>query len=642
MFKKYLLFLPLGASVIFFANFKKSRATQTPTALAIQTTYRQGLREYTDACRQMADAANRQDSSAAGIAAVRDIFQRCRANYKRIEFLLAHTEEAAAKTLLNGAPLPSLEPNTPNLSVLPPRGMQPIEEIVYAETLELGAPALLARLTTELAQNAREVAAQQLVYPLDDRQILESVRFGLLRTIAMGIVGFDTPGSGRAIDESALGMQAMWQAFQQYLPYARPRAVAAADSVALLFPAAIEYLQKNQHFESFDRAYFIRQFGNPLYGLTLRIHLATGVETINEVSRLEQPVNYFAQSPFGPDFLNPYFYTAISRRENTPAVLALGRTLFYDPILSDNARMACATCHQPERAFTDGQPKSLSSDGQGTVSRNAPTLLNAVYAERFFYDLRADRLEDQVEHVVYSFDEFHSDFEKITARLNSSTEYQQLFQAAFRRPADKYTLSAALASYVVSLQAMNSPFDRYLRGETAEIDPAAVRGFNLFMGKAVCGTCHFAPTYAGLVPPSFMENESEVIGVPTRPDTLNLTLDPDLGRYYGRLKEQAPHLRHSFKTTTVRNAALTAPYMHNGAYPTLASVVDFYNRGGGGGMGLDLPNQTLPFDHLSLTRAEQNDLITFMQALTDTVGTISRPTRLPQFEGKPEWNQRGY
>jgi cytochrome c peroxidase len=194
---------------------------------------------------------------------------------------------------------------------------------------------------------------------------------------------------------------------------------------------------------------------------------------------------------------------------------------------------------------------------------------------------------------------------------------------------------------VRATKSFNSPVDQYLRGEISIIDEDVRKGFNLFMGKALCGTCHFAPTYSGLVPPSFTENESEVIGVPHDPFVRPLRLDPDLGRYEnGRARDHAPHLKHSFKTPTVRNVALTAPYMHQGAYPTLASVVDFYNRGGGKGLGLTVPYQTLPFDQLNLNTQEQQALIRFMESLTDTTGLTQKPRTLPAFEHNTPWNNR--
>jgi cytochrome c peroxidase len=149
-----------------------------------------------------------------------------------------------------------------------------------------------------------------------------------------------------------------------------------------------------------------------------------------------------------------------------------------------------------------------------------------------------------------------------------------------------------------------------------------VDGFNLFMGKAQCGICHFMPLFNGTVPPTFADTESEVIGAPSKVEWSNATIDSDPGRYVIFEMEQ---LRHAFKTPTVRNASLTAPYMHNGVYRSLEEVIKFYNKGGGAGIGIDLPNQTLPSDSLGLTETEQKKVIEFIHALTDTTGLSKAP-----------------
>jgi cytochrome c peroxidase len=142
------------------------------------------------------------------------------------------------------------------------------------------------------------------------------------------------------------------------------------------------------------------------------------------------------------------------------------------------------------------------------------------------------------------------------------------------------------------------------------------------MGKAACGTCHFAPLFGGTLPPAYLESEPEVIGVPATRNVKPAVVDGDLGVY---LVTRAPLHRHAFKTPTVRNVALTAPYMHNGVFRTLEEVVDFYDAGGGNGLGMRLPNQTLSPEPLHLTRREKSDLVAFMNALTDTTHTAATP-----------------
>lgn len=144
-----------------------------------------------------------------------------------------------------------------------------------------------------------------------------------------------------------------------------------------------------------------------------------------------------------------------------------------------------------------------------------------------------------------------------------------------------------------------------------------VGGFNLFMGKAKCGTCHFIPLFNGAKPPRYFYLESEVIGVPATQDKKNARLDGDSGRY---LVTGYPIHTFSFKTATLRNIALTAPYMHNGVFNSLEEVVDFYNEGGGKGLDIAPKNQSLPFEKLDLSKGEKRDLICFLKALTDTTG----------------------
>src|SRR5690606_10242612 len=207
--------------------------------------------------------------------------------------------------------------------------------------------------------------------------------------------------------------------------------------------------------------------------------------------------------------------------------------------------------------------------------------------------------------------------------LESDSVYQTLFVEAFpefagKRVVNKSTVSQALASYMISLKSFNSPFDKYVRGETTEIDASVKRGFNLFMGKAACGTCHFAPTFAGLAPPMYQDSESEVLGVLKDPKAEVPEVDGDRGRGVNKHPmEKVWFYDQSFKTVTVRNVEVTGPYFHNGAYETLEEVMDFYNNGGAVGIGLDLPHQTLAGDSLKLNNTEIQDIISFMKSLSD-------------------------
>lgn len=227
----------------------------------------------------------------------------------------------------------------------------------------------------------------------------------------------------------------------------------------------------------------------------------------------------------------------------------------------------------------------------------------------------------------------HPDFEqfdRLTFVVRHANPLVRAFGAAPHAVVSEEQVRIAIAGYIRSLVRFDARFDRYVRGDATALDLAERRGFNTFMGKGKCGTCHFVPLFGGTVPPTYLKTELEVLGVPTRPDTVNATVDLDPGAY--RITRIPLH-QHAFKTPSLRNVAVTGPYMHNGAYRTLEQVVDFYARGGGAGIGVDLPNQTLPPDPLRLTAREKPDLVAFMRSLTDTSG-LGLPF-------PPDWSRPG-
>jgi cytochrome c peroxidase len=440
-------------------------------------------------------------------------------------------------------------------------------------------------------------------------------------------------------------METVRQAIAAYFPLLQEKKPDLEKELRHLFDEGLAYLATHPNFERFDRLHYLRTILNPLYQKLYQAHRALGIELDAETTQRPIAYNYRAENLFAPDLLNPIYFGNIGGNQLDAKKVELGRLLFYDPILSANNQMACASCHQPERGFTDGLARSKAADGIHSILRNAPTLINSVFSKGYFYDLREPRLDRQIKHVAHSPDEFNTDFLEMEAKLQQSASYRQLFAEAFpelgQQAMGQWGISNALGQFVASLVAFNSPFDQYARGERADYPAAAARGFNLFMGKAACGTCHFAPTFSGLVPPFYQDMESEVIGVPATKDKKSPVVDPDYGRLAnGRPEDGAYFYQYAFKTVTVRNVALTAPYMHNGVYDSLEEVMDFYNLGGGQGLGIQLPHQTLPFDNLHLKKREIKDIIAFMQTLSDTTGLTRKPTVLPTFAGKPEWNRR--
>lgn len=643
MNKKIVLASLAFLGFLLLASFKENEAT-----VALQKTtqaFHAQLDKTAAAIAGIKLAVQKLDGSTASAVGLQDAVTNARMAFKKAEFLLAYIDGYAIKKNINGAPLPTVDPAIIDVMVIEPSGLQVLDEIAFGDDPAAEKATLLA-LCDKLVQDFSDVKMHQSKVELTHRHVLEAVRQELVRVFTLGVTGFDTPGSANAIPEAATALAGAYDAFKNYMPL-----LAEKDrGLAILLDARMEhtlnYLTENGDFENFDRLTFLMEHIEPQYQLFYEAHKALGVEFAEETDKLPRAVNYHATSLFAPDFLSAGYYANLDLKHPLMEKRKeLGRTLFFDPVLSKNLERSCASCHLPEKAFTDGQPKSIATGRNGTLLRNSPTLVNAVYAENFFWDLREPRLDRQMLHVIKEASEFGTDYPEIIEKLSQSSEYRQLFAAAYPEMPDyqlsTYSISDALSAYVASLTDFDSPFDQYVQGKTGVMDPAVRRGFNLFMGKAACGTCHFAPVFNGTVPPAYNETESEVLGITAMPDTLHPSLDTDLGKYAnGMPRSKAAFYKTSFKTVTVRNAELTAPYMHNGVFKTLEEVVDFYNRGGGQGLQLDVPHQTLPFDELKLSKAEQADLVAFMKSLTGNMSKFTAPERLPAFEGKADWNAR--
>lgn len=627
----------VGLNLLNTTHWSEQKANQI-----VAEQFRNGLDEFRQVILKYQNVANELSTDNASIEALKAAHLETRLAFKSIEVFLEYYDHESIKNFVNGAPLLSLEPKVPEIRVLEPVGLQVLDEVVFGENPAEEKEEIVA-LVDDLVFNFRTIYNYQSGITVSHRHIFEAIRQELIRVFTLGVTGFDTPGSVNAIPEALEAFQSMKKAILPYKGLIEGEDGKLSKSILASFDEATAYLSDHQDFDAFDRMHFLKAFVNPLYSSIYRAQRAIGVETVDEVTKLPQSVNYHEENIFSPDLLNVNYFTHI---DSDPTILekrtALGKLLFYDPILSENNERACASCHNPDKGFTDGLEKSMALNMIGHIQRNSPTIINAVFSERYFYDLREEDLERQTRHVVFDSKEFNTDFFEIIAKLEQSEEYVDLFNEAY----PKYKLSAwsvsnSLVSFVTSLRGFDSPVDQYIRGERTQLSESAIRGFNLFMGKAACGTCHFAPTFNGTVPPLYKESESEVLGVPANTDQENPVLDPDYGRAGSGVPEfEADFYIHSFKTTTVRNVALTAPYMHNGVYKTLEEVVDFYNKGGGLGLGMDVPYQTLPDAPLNLTDQEQRDLVIFMEHLTDTTNMTAIPEKLPAFAGKPEWNSR--
>ncbi|MFD2933711.1 cytochrome-c peroxidase [Spirosoma flavum] len=592
-----------------------------------QPVYEQFLADKNKFHQQLQQLAN-SVATDAPVDSIRAAFKRSRRDYKRIEWLLEYYQPFLA-THVNGPPVIEVEEQEPGQVPILPTGLQVVEPYLFPSY----DPSRKVDLTRELTVLISYASRLEQGIPADritDTDILDAIRQELFRLVTGGITGYDAPEVRTGLSEAALTLQTLHKVFQSYtgrLP--QPM----SGHLEQQWMDAIRVVNSTTDFNGFDRVSFIRQQLYPLCRSLQKARQALAIPTATSGRFLSPTVATLSDSgAFRPDYLINFGEFA-----STPQKVALGKTLFFDPLLSGNNARSCASCHQPERAFTDGRTKSRSFSGRKPVLRNAPTLINAGLQTVQFYDSRVFYLEDQAHDVLKNAHEMRTSPDEIVQKLSASTAYKKMFTDAFSSGLMAQNVRNALACYIRSLTGLNARSDRYLRGESVIFSADEQLGLNLYLGKARCATCHFFPIYNGFVPPHYEKTESEIIGVPRRRKTRNAQIDTDMGKF--NTYQKNIH-QFAFKTPTVRNVALTAPYMHNGSYKTLEQVVDFYNRGGGRGIGIQLDGQTLSESSLNLTGVEQKALVAFLRSLTDTTGLTQRPSQLPTVDGNQSWNKR--
>jgi cytochrome c peroxidase len=574
----------------------------------------------------------------------RNVFDDLTCQVKRVEALFTYYHpNLAAETFFAppqfqkrdfGPPFPD------NWVIVGPFGIEPDSILQKTST----ADSLLSRKFIERAvTNFRKVISScqygKEVETMNEEEIFDALRLQMIRLTTIGISNADF-----AIDETTItALESSFQAWGDLVMVFSDQLPATQSSLKKNIEKTLTegkgFFKRQPTFKDFDRVEFLTNYLIPLSNHLAELQNALGIKSLNTFTALRPGARHvYEADAFNVDFFAPGKEAAYS-----PAKAALGKLLFFDPILSDNNKRACASCHKPEMAFTDGNVKSLNFD-MGDLARNAPTVINSAFQKSQFWDLRATSLEDQLDSVINNADELHSSFERVIDRINSSTEYRQLFTAAF--PETKKTgiqrkhVKIAIATYERMLTGLNSRFDQYIRGDRSKLNEAEVNGLNLFLGKAKCATCHYAPLFAAALPPYFEFTDHRSIGVPLKDTMIKYQVDPDTG---ASKPFNNSFFHFSFKIPTVRNVELTAPYMHNGVFKSLEQVVDFYNDAGGIKFIKDMrPGMKgLPFfmilpQKLDLTDKEKADLVLFMKSLTDTTASRNIPQRLPKLGGKYE------
>lgn len=527
------------------------------------------------------------------------LYKKARMHFKKVEPILAYIDSDSYFYLNQPNLLKVEEEDFTDIKIKQPTGFQVIEETLFDETVDIEELKKNVALTSN---RIKFIHKNQHLKFLKKHHVLWIVRDAINRVALTGITGFDSPVLENSLVESATVYKSLKEIISFFENEFQDEKLFVQWNKQL--DININALSKST-FQKFDRYTFIKENTHQSLILWHKIVKNWKVEFPFEKAMYNNATNLFTDKTF-----NINYFTDQKGNPIEADKVALGKTLFNDTSLSNDKTMSCATCHKQELYFTDGLAKS-----PGTT-RNSPTLFYAALQKGFFYDKRTGSLEGQIVDVVNNPNEFHLSLNDLEKRVLENSNYQKTFEKVYAQPINNQLIRNAIASYIMSLTPFNSKFDRNMQGKENSLTQSEKNGFNLFMGKAKCATCHFAPLFNGLVPTVFKESELELIGVPNSKDTINAIVSSDLGRFEVYQTEQK---KHFFKTPTIRNIEKTAPYMHNGVYTTLEEIVDFYNKGGAVGLGIELEFQTLPPDKLNLSKQEEKDLIAFMKTLTDKI-----------------------
>ncbi len=453
-------------------------------------------------------------------------------------------------------------------------------------------------------------------------------RMFLMNLAAIYTTGFECPNTGNVIPElreMLKEVRGIYWCFNRSFPE-----TPLTGSYLELYDSAVDFTDQQQSdFTQFDHFTFIKDYVNPLFGMNQRmINSYKAVSrNLNDYSLGDTAYSIFDKSLYQMQYTKGVF-SLVEDKTALNELDRLGKLLFFDPILSGNNQRSCASCHDPGQYFTDTTVKTaLHFDREQRIRRNSPSLVDVIYNHLIMLDGKHISLQAQVPAVINNPSEMGGNETEAVEKVMGCSEYKSSFKKLLKlAPGEKEVnirhIAAAIAFYYSKFSSYYAPFDKAMNYDMP-LDEKGKKGFNLFMSKAQCATCHFVPFFNGIKPP-YVGSEFEVIGAPA--DTGFAMLSEDLGRYE---VHPVPEMRNAFRTPTVRNIQFTKPYMHNGVFNTLEQVIDFYDGGGGQGRGLDVPNQTLSADSLKLSAEEKEALISFMMSLNEEVVFDDPPSGLP-------------
>ena len=454
-------------------------------------------------------------------------------------------------------------------------------------------------------------------------------RLFLLNLSAIYTTGFECPDTSNIIPELLSMLQGTRVIYENY-NLSFPETPITKEYMDI-YGKTISFVSSQPvAFSAFNQFAFIKDYVNPLFALNQKFINSYDVTSVNfnDYTLNNSAPSIFDKSLYASQNTKG-IYSLVEDEKTLEEIRYIGKLLFYDPILSGNDMRSCASCHKPTEYFTDTSVSTpLQFDGRQHLPRNAPTLINSLYNHLIMLDGKHVSLQDQGKDVITSPVEMNSNEKELIRKVLSCREYKEAFKSFVKLTPEEKTLSldhivSAITYYDGSYSRFYSAFDDAMNNK-AQVSDEVKSGFNLFMSRGKCATCHFVPNFNGVKPP-YIGSEFEVLGTPE--DTGFTKLSGDSGRY---LINKAPETLHAFRTGSIRNAKYTKPYMHNGVFKTLEEVIDFYDVGGGLGKKLVLDNQTLSRDSLKLTAAEKKQLLAFIYSLNEDIIFEDPPVSLPR------------
>lgn len=631
--KKYILLITLLSTLFVSISFiTKTGANESVDYKSLNLLR---LQEFKQKQKGLLQLINESDlTEDLDLEKIKDRIQQTRVQLKGLDFWLRYLEPISYKKI-NG-PLPvEWETEVFEKHEAPYKREAAGLTLAY---LYLGEPRIekeeLSRLIEESIATVDVYQADSITQQLNTyHHFYLCNRLYLLNLAAIYTTGFECPDTEQVIPEllSMLrDVQKIYVCYNKNFPN-----TPLQDTYVELYQNTIEFVfSQSNDLNTFDHFTFIQQYVNPLFTLNQQM---IREYKVSSKSFVDYSLSKKSMSIFDKDLYFAQNSKGIFSRIEDETVLKeindLGKLLFYDPILSGNNLRSCASCHLPTQYFTDTlNQTSVQFNRVDRLPRNTPSLINVRQNHLLMLDGAHITMQNQAKSVMINPIEMgDTELEALKKVLNCK-EYNTRFEKLLKyTPQEKEItvdhITSALTVYYTKFSDYYSPFDEAMI-EKKSIDPMVKDGFNLFMSKAKCATCHFVPQFNGVKPP-YVNSEFEVIGVPQ--DKIFSSLSTDNGR---SIIYPSKEMKNAFRTGSIRNASFTKPYMHNGVFDNLTEVVEFYNDGGGVGRGLIVPNQTLSADSLHLTSLEIKKIVLFIQSLNEAVIFENPPVQLPISKNK--------